>query len=117
MSETIETIDINGRLNLIKAMFDKKFNYTCKVSQCSYFVVGKTYGKREITCDYNINKNNQNITKINLEQLADMLDVSINENGEVETSINDENQFYQALLKTLKEQGMSYDDYKKQLSV
>lgn len=83
---------------------------------CDYFVMGNGYGERDLSCDYNIEDNKKEIKKITLEELSKMLDVHVNEYGEIiEENCYDNTLFY-ALQETLKKKGISYEDYIKQFS-
>ena len=60
--------------------------------------------------------NKKEIKKITLEELSKMLDVHVNEYGEIiEENCYDNTLFY-ALQETLKKKGISYEDYIKQFS-
>lgn len=115
-SDTIVEQNSEKRIALIKQIFNKGYNYICKASECDYFVMGNGYGERDLSCDYNIEDNKKEIKKITLEELSKMLDVHVNEYGEIiEENCYDNTLFY-ALLETLKKKGISYEDYIKQFS-
>ena len=114
-SDSIKEKSMQGRLRLIKAIFDKQYNYTSKVSECSIFVIGNEYGERDLSCDHNIENKNKDIRKISIKELSELLDENIDENGEIEEKVDFDSPFMIALLKSLEKQGLTYDEYKKSL--
>lgn len=119
LSDTIVETNYNYRLNFIKLLFDKKYNYTVKVSECSYFVVGKGYGERDLSCDYNIEDKSKDIKKISISELSKMLDTDITENCEVkektqnDSKKNENYAIYLALKESLNKKGSSYEEFLK----
>lgn len=82
ISDSIKEHDANKRLELIKLIFAKGYNYTSKVSECCFFVANGIKGVRDQAFEYNIEQG-KGIKKIGLKELAKMLGVIINEFGEV----------------------------------
>lgn len=117
-SDTIFEEDIESQLKLIKAVFDSGYNYTQKVSLCSYFVVGEKEGKRDKSCNYNIEKNHIQIHKITLSELFKMLNVKISDNGEIvkiNDNVNENSQLYLKLKESLDKKSISYEEFIKSL--
>lgn len=104
-SDAIIENDIDGRLRLIKKIFDKGFDYTTKVSECQYFVKGILEGDRDEYCH-----NYLGIKKISIEDLSNMLNVYVNDFGEIEEDFNSE--MYEALKSSLLKKGLTYNQWK-----
>lgn len=115
-SDSIKEVNAEGRLRLIKAIFDKQYNYTSKVSECSIFVIGNEYGERDLSCDHNIENNNKDIKKISIEELSELLAENVDEHGEIEEKVDFDSPFMIALLKSLEKKGITYEDYIKNLN-
>ena len=113
LSDTIVEKDTEKRIALIKHIFEKGYNYICKVSECDYFVVGDGYGERDLSCDHNIEDNKKSIKKISISDLSKMLDVEINKDGELIVKEKIESEFFEALKNALSKKGMSYEEYLK----
>lgn len=112
LSDTIVEKETEQRIALIKQIFKSGYNYTCKVSECDYFVIGEGYGERDLSCDHNIEDNNKPIKKITISDLSKMLNVNINKYGEI---VKDEPDgiILDSLKKTLSKKGISYEEYLK----
>lgn len=82
LSDAIKESDANKRLNFIKLIFEKGYNYTSKVSECTFFVTNGIKGVRDEAFEYNISQGKA-IKRIDLEELGKMLDVTLNQFGEV----------------------------------
>lgn len=110
-SDTFEK-NYEKTINLIKKIFEKEYNYTQKVSECDFFVMGKTSGKRDLYCNHNIENCGKNIKKITMNDLLSMLDEKANNNDKSQTkdkltSSNIGSKFCSALA----QKGISYDEY------
>ncbi len=114
-SDTILEDDVESRLKLIKAVFDSGFNYTQNVSLCSYYVAGERAGKRDESYNYNVEKNNMQINKITLSDLAKLLNIKLNEKGEIiEGNLpkyNENSTIYLKLKESLDKKGISYEEF------
>ena len=113
LSDTIKEDSVEDRLKLIEAIFEAGYNYETKISNCSIFVTGNSYGKRDKSCDYNIRERGLDIKKISISELSKLIKKDINENGEL---IDYDNPFMVALMENLKKQGITYEEYKKQFN-
>lgn len=112
LSDTIVEKDTEQRIALIKRIFEKGYNYICKVSECDYFVIGEDYGERDLSCDHNIEDNNKPIKKITISDLSKMLNVDINKYGEIVKEEPD-GAILESLKAALSKKGISYEEYLK----
>lgn len=113
ISDMIKETDYELRIALIKKIFKNGYNYTCKASECDYFVHNDEYGERDLFCDHSIEDNHKDIKKITIEELSKIIKIEINEHGEY---IKDENSckdtaFNTALIESLKKKGISYEKW------
>lgn len=113
LSDTIKETDYELRIALIKEIFNNGYNYTCKASECNYFVHNDEYGERDLCCDQNIENNHKNIKKITINELSKILKIKINEYGEYENNKKacNDSAFNTALIKSLEKKGISYEDW------
>lgn len=111
LSDTIKATDYESRIALIKAMFNSGYNYTCKASECDYFVHNEDYGERDLVCDCNIEENHKDIKKITINDLSKMLKITINEYGEcVESNkVCSDTTIKNAVIESLQKKGIPYD--------
>lgn len=116
LSDTIKETNYESRIDLIKEIFKNGYNYTCKASECDYFVIGNGYGARDLSCDHHIEDDNKAIKKITLDELSKMLGVKVNGYGELIDENIYSNTLFNVLQEALKKKGISYEDYIKQLS-
>ena len=114
LSDSIQVSDVEKRLEFIKQVLDKGYNYIFKASEANYFVMGSEYGKRDECCDYNINENGKNIKKITIEELSKMLKVKLDECCNIVTE-KDDGDFAEALKKQLLKRGLSYEEFIKNI--
>ena len=122
------------RLNLIKLIFEKGYNYTNKVSASKYFVSNGTPSKREESFEHNL-QTHPEMKKITISELSEMLGEQIDDNCEFgeeklvekkEKKTKDwidktpeitlENSpFYEQIVKELEKKGLTYEEYIKSI--
>lgn len=115
LSDSIKEESMEGRLSLIRAIFDSGYNYTNKVSISNIFVMGEEYSERDLSCDHNIEDNHRDIKKISIDELSKILNVNVTKNGEITNDYTDnieesESDFVIALKKALEKKGLSYKE-------
>lgn len=118
ISDTIKETDYKLRIALIKEIFKKGYNYTCKASECDYFVHNNDYGERDLSCDYHIEEHHKDIKKITIEDLSKMLDIEITSNGEyLGEDSNNNTTFSYAFRESLAKKNMTYEEYNNKLGI
>lgn len=120
------------RLNLIRLIFEKGYNYTNKVSKAKYFVSNGAPSKREDSFEHNLLEN-PTMEKITIKELSEMLGEQIDDNcefGEEKENIKkgkktkdwieknpeitlENSPIYEQIITQLKKKGLTYEEYLK----